>query len=532
MDGTDPTKQTPSIGIIVDPLPLRAWAHEVLEQILDQDLARIVYVATVASTGSHLEGTVPLQLYSLLDRLILPRHPCALQRLPDSPLLQKLPMFDLGHPDELPPGKQLEEVDLVINLSCRVVTDVLATSTLQTAWSLPKLSRQVWQGVEEVYERRPVYTVAVEATFSDSADSLVLLQAHCATDFFSVGRTRNTVLWKGGALIIRALERWSGPASDLPPIEKQDSDAGQPVRAVYSATVLLAKIFGRLIRDGADKLFYRRRWSLIARAAKEFSEDFGDYRPLLPPKSCAWADPCALTRGERHYVFIEQIPPGTSKGHLAVLEMNADEITAHPQIILEQPYHLSHPFVFEWAGDTYMVPESSANGSVDLYRCTDFPTRWEFCKSLMTGVRAVDATLLDHNGRWWMFVTLADHKGATTRDELFLFSNRQPVDEGWQPHPFNPIVADARRARPAGSIFQQNGKLVRPAQDCSHRYGYGIRMMEIVTLDEERYEESEIASYTPDWDGNVVGLHTIHRSKGLTVLDVKQSTLRLRNSRS
>ena len=90
--------------------------------------------------------------------------------------------------------------------------------------------------------------------------------------------------------------------------------------------------------------------------------------------------------------------------------------------------------------------------------------------------------------------------------------------------------ADARRARPAGSIFQQDGKLVRPAQDCSHRYGYGIRMMEIVTLDEERYQESEIASYTPDWDGNVVGLHTIHRNDGFTVLDVKQSTLRFRNS--
>ncbi len=524
MDSAEPTNPTPSIGIIVDPLPLRAWAHEVLEQILEQDLARIVYVATVSSTGSQLEGTLPLRLYTGLDCLILPAHPRALQRRPDSPLLQKLPMFDLGHPDQLPPGKQLEEVDLVINLSCRAVTDVLATSTPQTAWSLPMLSRTAWQSVEEVYEHRPVSTVTVESTSSDAADPLVLQQAYCATDFFSVGRTRNRVLWKGGALTIRALKRWRGPAPDLPPVEKQSES-----RAVYSATALLAKIVGRLVRDSINKLLYGRRWLLIAHAAEEFSENFGDYQPLVPPKNCAWADPCVLTRGERHYLFIEQILPGASKGHLAVLEMNAEKITAPPKIILEKPYHLSHPFVFEWEGDSYMVPESSANGSVDLYRCTDFPTCWEFCKTLMPGVRAVDATLLQHNGRWWMFVTLADHKGATTREELFLFSNRRPVDESWQPHPLNPIVADARRARPAGRIVQQNGKLVRPAQDCSHRYGYGIRMMEIVTLDEEHYEELEIASYTPNWDSNVVGLHTIDRGEGFTVLDVKQSTLRLLN---
>ena len=526
MDSTRPTKPTPSIGIIVDPLPLRAWAHEVLEQILEQDLARIVYVATVPSTGSQLEGTLPLRIYMVLDRLLLRVHPRALQRRPGSPLLQRLSMFDLGHPDRLPPGKQLEEADLVINLSCRAVTDVLATSTPQTAWSLPMLSRKAWQGVEEVYERRPVTAVAVEETSSDAADSLVLQQAHCATDFFSVGRTMNRVLWKGAALIIRALKRWRETAPDLPRVEKQDLES----RAVYSATVLLAKIVGRLARDGINKLLYGRRWLLIARAAEEFEENFGDYLPIVPPKNCAWADPCVLTRGGRHYLFIEQILSGTSKGHLAVLEMNAEKITAPPKTILEKPYHLSHPFVFEWEGDSYLVPESSANGSVDLYRCTDFPSQWEFCKTLMPDVRAVDATLLEHNDRWWMFVTLADHKGATTRDELFLFSNRHPVDEGWRPHPLNPIVADARRARPAGRIVQQNGKLVRPAQDCSHRYGYGIRMMEIVTLDEERYEELEIASYTPNWDSNVVGLHTIDRGEGLTVLDIKQSTPRLSRS--
>ena len=525
MDSPDATTPTPSIGIIVDPLPLTAWTHEVLEQILEQDLARIAYVAAVPSPGPSLSAPLLLRLYLVLDRLLLPRTPCALQRQPGRLLLQRLPMFDLGHPEQLPPGKRPEDVDLVINLSCMAVTDVFATATPQIAWSLPVLSRPAWHGVEEVCARMPVSAMAVVATSSDSADSLVLQQANCATDFFSVGRTRNRILWKGGALIIRALKGWHA-APDLPQREKLDSDAGKPVPTASSA-VLLAKIVGRLVRNGVDKLFYRRRWSLIARAAEGFSASFENYRPLAPTGNCAWADPCVLTRGERHYLFIEQIPPGTSKGHLAVMEINAGCITGAPEIILEKPYHLSHPFVFEWETEIYMVPESSANESVDLYRCTGFPTQWEFCRTIMRGVRAVDTTLLEHGGRWWMFVSLADHKGATTRDELFLFSSRSPVDESWQAHPLNPIVADARRARPAGRIVRQDGKLVRPAQDCSHRYGYGIRMMEILALDEERYQELEIASYTPNWDPNVVGMHTIDRAEGLTVLDVKRSAPRL-----
>ena len=397
MDSAEPTNPTPSIGIIVDPLPLRAWAHEVLEQILEQDLARIVYVATVSSTGSQLEGTLPLRLYTGLDCLILPAHPRALQRRPDSPLLQKLPMFDLGHPDQLPPGKQLEEVDLVINLSCRAVTDVLATSTPQTAWSLPMLSRTAWQSVEEVYEHRPVSTVTVEATSSDAADPLVLQQAYCATDFFSVGRTRNRVLWKGGALTIRALKRWRGTAPDLPPVEKQSES-----RAVYSATALLAKIVGRLVRDSINKLLYGRRWLLDSAGSRGVLPQISaTIDHLSHQESCAWADPCALTRGERHYLFIEQIPPGTSKGHLAVLEMNAEEIIAHSSGYSRESRITCPTRLFSnGQGDTYMVPESSANGSVDLYRCTDFPTRWEFLKSLMTwgsggGCHPLSSTMAD-----------------------------------------------------------------------------------------------------------------------------------------
>ena len=77
----------------------------------------------------------------------------------------------------------------------------------------------------------------------------------------------------------------------------------------------------------------------------------------------------------------------------------------------------------------------------------------------------------------------------------------------------NPIVSDVRRARSAGNIFLHNGKLIRPSQDCSKRYGYGIRLNEIKVLNEDEYVEDEIDFIDPGWDSKVEAVHTINFKK-------------------
>ncbi|KAA0995553.1 formyl transferase, partial [Pseudonocardia sp. EV170527-09] len=56
----------------------------------------------------------------------------------------------------------------------------------------------------------------------------------------------------------------------------------------------------------------------------------------------------------------------------------------------------------------WMVPESSASGTVDLYRATRYPGGWVKEATLLSGVVASDATLLEQGGRWWIFATLRD----------------------------------------------------------------------------------------------------------------------------
>jgi hypothetical protein len=112
-----------------------------------------------------------------------------------------------------------------------------------------------------------------------------------------------------------------------------------------------------------------------------------------------------------------------------------------------------------------------------------------------------------------------EYEGASSWDELFLFYADSLFSGRWCAHPQNPIVSDVRKARPAGKIFQQNGKIYRPSQDCTNRYGYGLTINRILKLSKTEYEEVEVSSIEPKWDNNILGVHSINREKNLTVID-------------
>jgi hypothetical protein len=167
-----------------------------------------------------------------------------------------------------------------------------------------------------------------------------------------------------------------------------------------------------------------------------------------------------------------------------------------------------------------MIPETSKNRTIELYQCSRFPDSWVLSEVLMEQVRAVDTTLLHHNGRWWLFTNIAEQDGGETTDELFLFYADDFRTTGWTPHAMNPIVSDCRRSRPAGRIFEHEGFLYRPSQDCSEEYGGGINFNRIVRLSEDEYEEVPVSSYKPGWDKRVIGLHSYSYDDNVKVIDL------------
>jgi len=163
------------------------------------------------------------------------------------------------------------------------------------------------------------------------------------------------------------------------------------------------------------------------------------------------------------------------------------------------------------------MPEAMAGRTLDLYRATDFPTRWTFERHVMEGVQVADATIAEIDGAWWLFAAIAE-PGAASTDELHLFRGPGPLGP-WQPHPANPVVSDVRSARPAGRLFRHGGAWYRPSQDSTGRYGRAIVISRIERLDPDCYEETTVERIDPDWAEGGRGTHTLNRAGRLVLLD-------------
>jgi hypothetical protein len=138
-------------------------------------------------------------------------------------------------------------------------------------------------------------------------------------------------------------------------------------------------------------------------------------------------------------------------------------------------------------------------------------------KTVMNDVNAVDATVWEHEGVLWMFVNIAAH-GASTHDELHLFYANE-LHGPWTPHRLNPVVSDVTSARPAGALFREAGRLIRPSQDSSRSYGYALNFNEVVCLTPQEYQEKRLTRFTPEWVPGNRAIHTFTRDSRFVVVD-------------
>lgn len=246
-------------------------------------------------------------------------------------------------------------------------------------------------------------------------------------------------------------------------------------------------------------------------------------RPLLPPTDRFWADPFLCHYQGRHQLFFEELRDARGRGAIMTLALDGEgrPIEETARTALELPEHLSYPFVFEYQGALYLLPECGERRRLDLYGCVRFPDRWEPVQTLMAGVKLKDCTLLEHGGYWWLFCAQARGR-QRINETLVAFYAEQPLTDRWNEHSQNPIRRDFASARPGGRIqCDAAGRLLRPAQNAVPRYGYGLSMQEILELTPERYRERCLwRTHGPEhgWQG----LHHIDWCEGLLALDVQR----------
>ncbi|KRD80131.1 hypothetical protein [Lysobacter sp. Root983] len=347
----------------------------------------------------------------------------------------------------------------------------------------------------------------------------------------SWGRTRATSFLKQRedafrklpALLLRALRR----------LAQGDLGAGAPAMASLELQPLAPlapaaglHAFASMLRASPRWMtgwFRNARvgWTLVLRLGgaplDPHSPTIGSHALLKAPKGW-WGDPFVVMAQERRLLFVEEmLEPRLKKATIACVELGAGGARSLG-VALDEPGHLSFPQVFAWEGQWYMTVESGYDRRVSLYRASDFPLRWERVHDLVVGRVCVDPSLHHHQGHWYLFANVAENQNNTC-DELFLFVADR-LEGPYTPHPASPIVCDVRRARMAGRLFQRNGSLIRPAQDCGPGYGNAVVFNEVLELGPTTYRERQLSRLAPYLTRSVDGCHTYNVAGGVEVLDV------------
>ncbi len=348
----------------------------------------------------------------------------------------------------------------------------------------------------------------------------LLYRSAASMERSSLYLNRNAAYSKSSEFVSRAL-RGLEAGRPAPVLTARDRE-GLPARGPNALETLrfTGSVAARILRNRMQMRGARCEWFLALRpkgAPPWHTARPSGFEELANPPGRFRADPFLLRSGGATWLFFEEAEFATEKGVIGCMEIGPDGKCSDARVVLERDYHLSYPFVFVWDGRHYMIPETSENRTIELYRATDFPHRWELDRVLFRDVVAVDTTLLEADGRFWLFSAMSA-SGGSGNDELFLFHSDTPRGH-WTPHPMNPIVSDVHCARPAGRIFRHDGAWIRPGQDCSSSYGVAIALQRIEVLNEREYREVSIGRIDPDWAPGLVATHSIDGDGGLAVID-------------
>lgn len=524
------------LAIILENEYVPAWQYRLLQQLLPlvQGNCAVVLCPPAANATSPLMAGVLAGLRKL-DAKLFAAPLTALKRVSALPLLGDVPILRCGS-KRFRQWLASDALDLVVDLGRGRVDQGLLAHSRYGVWQYffgdVSTHHDAEVGVWEYREGKAEILAGLLCRRAGENVPQLLWYATTSTDQGSLNRGGERTLWKMAEAVPQCLQRLqqAGWAALLQRVAVDHVTWREwPVRRREASWFGIGGLVWRYLRNVGGKfyfkLFCREQWMLLVRWGQGDVLDgkqlcqLEAFQRLMPPHDRFWADPFLVAQHGRTYVFFEEWVYAKGRGHVACMELHPDGSHSPPQAVLERPYHLSYPFVFQYQGEWYMIPETAANHTVELYRCEQFPHRWVWVQTLLSGVEAYDATLLEYQGKWWMFVSMRHHPHCSPSELLYLFYADTPLANTWVAHPNNPVVTEAARARPAGRLFVRDGKLYRPSQNCAGSYGRGLNLNWVKQLDENNYSEIVLGQCLPEGRCHLHGVHTLDSTQGLTVMD-------------
>lgn len=266
-------------------------------------------------------------------------------------------------------------------------------------------------------------------------------------------------------------------------------------------------------------------WHVAFRNKKSGSilEDIKTKFSVIPNCWHGWcADPFVFEYKNEVYIFAElfdYIKDYAGIGY-CVLDKKTNKFSKW-KVVVQEEFHMSYPFIFEKDGSVYMIPETSGNHSLILYKAEQFPDVWVKEKVLLDDVQIVDTTLDDIKEEGTLGLTYKLMQDSKWELWALRFSEDKVcfAESG-------PISSDDATARPGGRFFDYNGKKVRVSQDCEKSYGYALNFMELINFSQDHFTEKLIKYISPDdicvdRQIKITGIHTYNATDSYEVIDIK-----------
>ncbi len=543
------------IGLLTNDRIIPDWVFDCLNKIRQSsfaELSLIVLKHSGSDQSKHFQSndyrpSLIFSLYSKFEHLAFRPKPNAFEpKNIDALGLERLPQVLLypNSPAGHNPNQSLEiirslHIDVLFKPGPEPVNSALASCAKYGVWSFhPSPANNNYTdfaGISEVLDAKGTTLVRLIKLKDKRSNDEILHASSFCTNENSINWNRHHYFWKASSIMLNQLEQLyrHGPQKFFALARKTKIQTGSSLinpslPENYKLSIRIVRLFWRYVKRKTAAWFYFNQWILLfdINGANNITNGYNNLavctknlKRIMPGNDRLWADPFIIERNNSYFVFFEEMLYKEQKGRIAVMEIDKNGKCHKPQKALERNHHLSYPFLFEEDDNLYMLPESSQNKSVDLYKCTDFPLGWEYSSNLLSNVEAADSTLFKHNNKYWLFTSAREHPAASINDNLYLFFSNSLENGIWHPHPLNPIVSCVEAARPAGRVFMKGNKIFRPAQNASKYYGYGIQIMEIIKLSEDEYEEKHVHSIHPGWSNDVIGTHTYNFSGQMTVID-------------
>lgn len=237
-----------------------------------------------------------------------------------------------------------------------------------------------------------------------------------------------------------------------------------------------------------------------------------------------YADPIVFAHAGEEYLFAERMDRWSSKGILVAAKISEDGISAFSPV-LEEPYHLSYPFVFEKNGELFMIPESTSDRSVKLYRCLQFPYHWQCEKVLFEDVLYADTNVICAGGHYYLITGEMDPNiGSKTKTLIFEADGIEQGDLFALEQSKNSVFSYEQRG--AGRWIEEGGQLIQPTQ-CGDTENYGTALkFRTVNLCNgimmfQDFSSADIDSVCFNSKKQISGMHTYALSEKYEIIDVK-----------